>query len=124
MAAFRHQPTVRTERYQASLPAEWACCVCGVSYLGAVTNPTVKVPPELSHATALLIAQSWVDPVHITTGQGVTGDQIDLLRVTPSIKTINDPSAYEFYGGRDKDGKPVWTRDFENVKPLLRGKSS
>ena len=58
MAAFRHQPTVRTEEYQASLPAEWACWVRGVSYLGAVTNLTVKVPPELSHATALIIAQS------------------------------------------------------------------
>jgi hypothetical protein len=49
----------------------------------------------------------------------VTGDQIYLLRVTPGIKTINDPSAYEFYGGKDKDGKPVWTADFERIKPLL-----
>ena len=49
----------------------------------------------------------------------ITGDQIYLLRVTPGIKTINDPSAYEFYGGRDKDGKPVWTGDFEKIKPLL-----
>jgi len=49
----------------------------------------------------------------------ITGDQIYLLRVTPGIKTINDPAAYEFYGGRDKDGKPVWTGDFGKIKPLL-----
>jgi hypothetical protein len=42
-----------------------------------------------------------------------------LLRVTPSIQTINDPAAYEFYGGKDQDGRPVWTHDFQKIKPLL-----
>jgi hypothetical protein len=46
-------------------------------------------------------------------------DQCRSRTVTPSIKTINDPAAYEFYGGKDKDGKPVWTNDFEKIKPLL-----
>lgn len=49
----------------------------------------------------------------------ITGDQIYLLRVTPSVKTINDAAAYEFYGGKDKDGQPIWTNDFEKIKPLL-----
>jgi hypothetical protein len=49
----------------------------------------------------------------------ITGDQIYLLRVTPGITTINDPAAYEFYGGKDKKGKPIWTSDFEKIKPLL-----
>jgi len=49
----------------------------------------------------------------------ITGDCIYLLRVTPSVKTINDPKAYEFYAGTGRDGKPLWTRDFARIKPLL-----
>jgi hypothetical protein len=49
----------------------------------------------------------------------ITGDQIYLLRIAPSVKTSNDPAAYEFYGGKDREGKPVWTGDFEKIKPLL-----
>jgi len=47
------------------------------------------------------------------------GDQVYLLRVTPSPETMNDPSAYEFYGGRDVAGRPVWTGNFGRIKPLL-----
>ncbi|RPI41052.1 MAG: DUF4185 domain-containing protein [Bacteroidetes bacterium] len=49
----------------------------------------------------------------------ITGDQVYLIRVTPSIETINDASCYEFYGGRDAKGDPVWTGDFGKIKPLL-----
>jgi len=49
----------------------------------------------------------------------ITGDQVYLLRVTPSIENINDASKYEFYGGKDANGDPVWTHDFEKIKPLL-----
>jgi hypothetical protein len=49
----------------------------------------------------------------------VTGDQIYLLRVTPSVENINDASKYEFYAGKDKNGNPLWTNDFKNIKPLL-----
>lgn len=49
----------------------------------------------------------------------ITGDQIYLLRVTPSVENINDPSKYEFYAGKDDNGDPVWTNDFEEIKPLL-----
>ncbi len=47
------------------------------------------------------------------------GDQIYLLRVKPSPQTINDPSAYEYYGGQDAGGRAVWTGDFGKIKPLL-----
>ena len=49
----------------------------------------------------------------------ITGDQVYLLRVTPTIENINDRSKYEYYGGKDKKGKPVWTNDFTKIKPLL-----
>jgi len=49
----------------------------------------------------------------------ITGDQVYLLKVTPSVENINDISKYEFYGGKDANGDPVWTHDFEKIKPLL-----
>jgi hypothetical protein len=49
----------------------------------------------------------------------ISGDQIYLTRVKPSPETINDIKAYEFFGGHDADGEPVWTGDFEQVKPLI-----
>ena len=49
----------------------------------------------------------------------ITGDQVYLIRVEPSPETINDASKYEFYAGRDAQGKPVWTADFSKIKPLL-----
>ena len=49
----------------------------------------------------------------------ITGDQVYLLRVKPSPETINDASAYEFYAGRDAQGRPVWTKEFKDIKPLL-----
>jgi len=49
----------------------------------------------------------------------ITGDQIYLLRVTPSIENINDISKYEFYGGKDASDNPIWTSDFKAIKPLL-----
>ncbi len=49
----------------------------------------------------------------------ITGDQIYLLRVTPSPDNINDGSKYEFYGGKDENGEPIWTKNFNQIKPLL-----
>ena len=49
----------------------------------------------------------------------IQGDQVYLLRVKPSIQTLNDQSAYEYFAGHDADGKPVWTKTFEEIKPLL-----
>jgi hypothetical protein len=49
----------------------------------------------------------------------ISADQIYLSRVTPSPETINDINAYEFFGGHDANGEPVWTSDFEQIKPLI-----
>jgi len=49
----------------------------------------------------------------------ITGDQIYLLRITPTIENMNDPSKYEFYAGKDLNGRAIWTRDFRKIKPLL-----
>jgi hypothetical protein len=49
----------------------------------------------------------------------ITGDQIYLLRVFPSVVNMNDPSKYEYYSGNDASGNPVWTNDFSKIKPLL-----
>jgi len=49
----------------------------------------------------------------------ITADQVYLIRVTPSLKTMNDPSAYEFYAGKDTSGNAIWTNDFKEIQPLL-----
>jgi hypothetical protein len=49
----------------------------------------------------------------------VQGDQIFLLRVKPSIATIDDPHAYEFYAGHDAVGRQRWTDRFADIQPLL-----
>ncbi len=49
----------------------------------------------------------------------INGDQIYLMRVKPSIKTINDPNAYEFFAGYDKKGRAIWTKYFSKIKPLI-----
>ena len=49
----------------------------------------------------------------------ITADQVYLARVSPSPETINDVKAYEFFGGHDAAGKPVWTRDFAKIRPLI-----
>ena len=54
----------------------------------------------------------------------ITGDQVYLLRVVPSPETINNPNAYEFFAGREKDGTPVWSNDFSAIQPLLEWEGS
>jgi len=49
----------------------------------------------------------------------ISADQIYLARVTPSPETINSLKAYEFFAGHDKEGKPIWTNDFEEIEPLI-----
>lgn len=49
----------------------------------------------------------------------INGDQVYLIRVTPSLETINDPNAYEFFAGRDKNNKPLWSRNFADIQPLV-----
>jgi hypothetical protein len=49
----------------------------------------------------------------------ITGDQIYLVRVVPSIENINDKSKYEFFGGYSDTGEPIWSNDFNEIRPLL-----
>ena len=49
----------------------------------------------------------------------ITGDQVYLIRVTPTPETINDPSAWEFYAGVDEAGTPIWTNTYSEMRPLL-----
>lgn len=49
----------------------------------------------------------------------IAGDQVYLTRVIPSLATINDPAAYEFFAGHDADGSPRWTSDFTQIQPLV-----
>ena len=49
----------------------------------------------------------------------ITGDQIYMARVTPSIQNMNDRSKYEFFCGRDSSGQPMWSSDFSKIQPLV-----
>jgi hypothetical protein len=50
----------------------------------------------------------------------ITGHQIFLMRVVPSIETINDPGAYEFFAGHDRSGNALWTRQFDQMRPIAQ----
>jgi len=49
----------------------------------------------------------------------ISGDQAYLARVTPTQSNINEMSKYEFFAGHGRGGKPKWTRDFSEIKPLM-----
>jgi hypothetical protein len=66
-------------------------------------------------ADLITTASNW----RVWNNSWITGDQIYLIRVTPGIENINDASKYEFYGGKDKNGNPIWTNNFDDIKPLL-----
>src|SRR5208337_4957216 len=63
---------------------------------------------------AYLVAHGASDGSHRRFGYNswITGDEIYLLRVTPSIENINDASKYEFFDGVG------WTKDFAKFKPI------
>ena len=54
----------------------------------------------------------------------ITGDQIYLLRVTPSVENMNDPNAYEFFAGHNSSGEAIWSSDFKDIRPLLEWKDN
>ena len=66
---------------------------------------------------AYLVAQGDTRPI-VQTAYAAS-DQAFLVRVKPSPGTMNDPQAYEYFGGHDKVGKPLWTSDFAKIKPLF-----
>jgi hypothetical protein len=48
----------------------------------------------------------------------ITGDEIYLVRILPSIENINEASRYEFFAGHDQHGQPIWSKDFAKIKPI------
>jgi hypothetical protein len=48
----------------------------------------------------------------------ITGDEIYLARVTPSIETINDPAAYEFFAGQRANGQDAWSKHLADARPI------
>jgi hypothetical protein len=48
-----------------------------------------------------------------------SGDAISLARVCPSQAAMNDLDAYEFFAGHDGSGRPVWSKDFSRITPIL-----
>lgn len=49
----------------------------------------------------------------------ISGDQVYLARVTPSVENINDATKYEFFAGRGARGGPTWTGEFAKTRPLV-----
>lgn len=54
----------------------------------------------------------------------ITGDEIYLARVKPSIEAINDASQYEFFSGLGQNGEPKWSGDFSQIKPIASWKDN
>ena len=54
----------------------------------------------------------------------ITGDEIYLTRVIPSIQNINDLDKYEFFAGHDNNKQPLWTSDFSKIKPIAAWKDN
>src|ERR1700683_294591 len=71
---------------------------------------------------AYLVGHGTIEPdpmPRFANNSWVAGDQIFMVRVKPSPETINDPKAYEFFGGYDEKKVRVWTDDFAKIKPLI-----
>ncbi len=49
----------------------------------------------------------------------ITGDQAYLLRVPPTAAAVNDLAAYEFFAGHDEQGRPRWSREFADLRPVV-----
>jgi hypothetical protein len=69
---------------------------------------------------AYLTAHGNTDP--LSPQSWILGDQIYLARVTPTPANINDVTKYDFFAGRDRNGKALWVRDFEDIKPVFEWK--
>ena len=48
----------------------------------------------------------------------ISGDEVFLARVLPTIETINDPTAWEFFSGHEADGSPGWAKSVGDAEPI------
>jgi len=49
----------------------------------------------------------------------ISGDHVYLIRIKPSPENINDKSKYEYFSGRDDNGKDVWSKKLDDIKPIF-----
>lgn len=49
----------------------------------------------------------------------IRGDDVYLARVKPDPQTINQGSKWEFYAGRNEQGKAVWTNHLRESRPIV-----
>ncbi|MBN1126912.1 MAG: hypothetical protein JXA82_18060 [Sedimentisphaerales bacterium] len=94
----------------------------GKAYLlgmGAVANDPESRPCIKPTAAGRFEVQPCDEDFDHANLSWITADQVYLARVTPSTETINNLSAYEFFNGHDVAGQPVWTSDFNQIKPLI-----
>jgi hypothetical protein len=49
----------------------------------------------------------------------ITGDQIFIAPVTPSIQNMNDRSKYELFACYNTSRLPLWTKDFSKIRPRV-----
>lgn len=54
----------------------------------------------------------------------ITGDEIYLTRVKPSIENMNDVSQYEFYAGPGLFGRATWSHDLTKIQPIAAWKDN
>lgn len=78
---------------------------------------------EMAHSPdgkAYLVAQGASDGANrrYAYNSWITADQVHLLRVTPSIENMNDVAKYEFFAGHDAAGRPAWSKELKQAKPI------
>jgi hypothetical protein len=128
-------------RYSTDLGKTWAQTPCTPAKPlfgeAALKGEPVKIGSphfvdfgkNLEHAPdgkAYLVAHGAADGNNRRFGYNswITGDEIHLVRVVPSIENINDASKYEYFAGHDGRNQPVWTRDFSKIQPIARWKDN
>lgn len=66
---------------------------------------------------AYLVGHGTCDPKGVSNWS--SGDALFLARVSPTIEAMNNPSAYEYFAGPDRSGKPLWSRKFSRLRPVF-----
>jgi hypothetical protein len=67
---------------------------------------------------AYLVGHGTSDPEGMSNWS--TGDAVFLARVMPTPEAINAKSSYEYFVGRKSNGSPVWSKRFDDIKPLFQ----
>ena len=71
---------------------------------------------------AYLVGHGTVEPdpkPRFANNNWIAGDQLFIVRVTPTPSSINDTSQYEHFAGLDAQGRPAWSREFSKIQPLV-----